>query len=176
MASFVILLTARTARIACSDRHTYIHTYIHTDRQTDRQTHRTTTVTLAAHARRGLTTNCSFNATSSTMYTVVVNATNDVGSNSSMMTFYCKLLNPDWVCTVYALNVQHCMNAEPIYRNNNYIVYMEILPLTICMSCTTCVVHGKSSSTICSIRGTACTIIVTFILTTHNYGHRHCCN
>ena len=26
----------------------------HTDRQTDRQTHRTTTVTLAAHARRGL--------------------------------------------------------------------------------------------------------------------------
>ena len=46
MASFVILLTARTARIACSDRHT--------DRQTDRQTHRTTTVTLAAHARRGL--------------------------------------------------------------------------------------------------------------------------
>ena len=42
MASFVILLTARTARIACSDRHT------------DRQTHRTTTVTLAAHARRGL--------------------------------------------------------------------------------------------------------------------------
>ena len=41
MASFVILLTARTARIACSDRHTYRH--------------RTTTVTLAAHARRGLT-------------------------------------------------------------------------------------------------------------------------
>ena len=52
MASFVILLTARTARIACSDRHTYIHTY----RQIDRQTHRTTTVTLAAHARRGLIT------------------------------------------------------------------------------------------------------------------------
>ena len=25
------LLTARTARIACSDRHTYIHTYIQTD-------------------------------------------------------------------------------------------------------------------------------------------------
>ena len=30
MASFVILLTARTARIACSDRHTYIHTDTHT--------------------------------------------------------------------------------------------------------------------------------------------------
>ena len=41
MASFVILLTARTARIACSDRHTYIHTYRQTDRQTDRQTHET---------------------------------------------------------------------------------------------------------------------------------------
>ena len=50
MASFVILLIACTARIACSDRHTYIHTYIHTDRQT----HETTTVTLSAHARRGL--------------------------------------------------------------------------------------------------------------------------
>ena len=35
MASFVILLTARTARIACSDRHTYRQT----DRQTDRHTH-----------------------------------------------------------------------------------------------------------------------------------------
>ena len=46
MASFVILLTARTARIACSDRHTYI--------QTDRHTHETTTVTLSAHVRRGL--------------------------------------------------------------------------------------------------------------------------
>ena len=42
MASFVILLTVRTARIACSDRHTY------------RQTDRTTTVTLSAHACRGL--------------------------------------------------------------------------------------------------------------------------
>ena len=41
MASFVILLIARTARIAC------VRTY--------RQTHETTTVTLAAHARRGLT-------------------------------------------------------------------------------------------------------------------------
>ena len=41
-ASFVILLIAHTARIACSDRHTYIHT------------HETTTVTLSAHARRGL--------------------------------------------------------------------------------------------------------------------------
>ena len=38
--SFVILLIARTARIACADRHT--------------DTHETTTVTLAAHARRGL--------------------------------------------------------------------------------------------------------------------------
>ena len=45
MVSFVILLIARTARIACVDRHT--------DRQTDRHTHETTTVTLAAHARRG---------------------------------------------------------------------------------------------------------------------------
>ena len=36
MASFVILLIACTARIACSDRHTYI--------QTDRHTHETTTV------------------------------------------------------------------------------------------------------------------------------------
>ena len=50
MVSFVILLIARTARIACSDRHTYIQT----DRQTDRHTHETTTVTLSAHARRGL--------------------------------------------------------------------------------------------------------------------------
>ena len=48
MASFVILLTARTARMACSDRHTYIQT----DKQT--HTHETTTVTLSAHARRGL--------------------------------------------------------------------------------------------------------------------------
>ena len=39
--SFVTLLIARTARIACADRHT--HTY----------THKTTTVTLSAHARRG---------------------------------------------------------------------------------------------------------------------------
>ena len=35
MASFVILQIARTARIACSDRHTYRHT----DRQTDTHTH-----------------------------------------------------------------------------------------------------------------------------------------
>ena len=35
MASFVILLIARTARIACSDRHTYIHT----DRHTHTHTH-----------------------------------------------------------------------------------------------------------------------------------------
>ena len=46
MASFVILRIVRTARIACSDRHTYIHT--------DRHTHETTTVTLSTHARRGL--------------------------------------------------------------------------------------------------------------------------
>ena len=46
MVSFVTLLIARTARIACADRHT--HTYIHT------HTHKTTTVTLSAHARRGL--------------------------------------------------------------------------------------------------------------------------
>ena len=42
MVSFVILLIARTARIACADRHA------------DRQARATTTVTLAAHARRGL--------------------------------------------------------------------------------------------------------------------------
>ena len=53
MASFVILLIACTARIACSDRHAYIQT----DRQTD--THETTTVTLSAHARRGLMTTAS---------------------------------------------------------------------------------------------------------------------
>ena len=43
MASFVILLIARTARIACSDRQT--------DRQTD--THETNTVTLSAHRAEG---------------------------------------------------------------------------------------------------------------------------
>ena len=48
MVSFVILLIARTARIACADRHTYRHTHTHT--------HETTTVTLSAHARRGLIT------------------------------------------------------------------------------------------------------------------------
>ena len=42
--SFVTLLIARTARIACADRHTYTHT------------HKTTTVTLSAHACRGLMT------------------------------------------------------------------------------------------------------------------------
>ena len=42
MVSFVILLVARTARIACADR------------QTDRQNDKPSTVTLAAHARRGL--------------------------------------------------------------------------------------------------------------------------
>ena len=40
--SFVILLVARTARIACADR------------QTDRQNDKPSTVTRAAHARRGL--------------------------------------------------------------------------------------------------------------------------
>ena len=34
---------------------THTHTDRHTHRHTDTQTHRTTTVTLAAHARRGLT-------------------------------------------------------------------------------------------------------------------------
>ena len=43
MVAFVILLVARTARIPC----------VRTDRQTDRQ-NETTTVTLSAHARRGL--------------------------------------------------------------------------------------------------------------------------
>ena len=57
MVSFVILLIARTARIACADRQTDRQTYIQTDRQTDRQTHDTTTVTLTAHVRRGLMTN-----------------------------------------------------------------------------------------------------------------------
>ena len=42
MVSFIILLIARTARIACPDR------------QTDRQNDKPSTVTLAAHARRGL--------------------------------------------------------------------------------------------------------------------------
>ena len=45
MAYFVILLIARTARIACSDRHTYIHTDTHTHTHT--HTHETTTVTLS---------------------------------------------------------------------------------------------------------------------------------
>ena len=49
MASFVVLLIACTARIACSDRHTDRQTHTHT------HTHETTTVTLSAHARRGLT-------------------------------------------------------------------------------------------------------------------------
>ena len=40
--SFITLLIARTARIACADRHTHTHT------------HKTTTVTLSAHAHRGL--------------------------------------------------------------------------------------------------------------------------
>ena len=44
MASFVILLIARTAGIACADRHTYMQTH----------THATTTVTLSAHVCRGL--------------------------------------------------------------------------------------------------------------------------
>ena len=40
--NFRYSLIARTARIACADRQTYTHT------------HKTTTVTLAAHACRGL--------------------------------------------------------------------------------------------------------------------------
>ena len=56
MASFVILLTACTARIACSDRQTDIQTDIQT--QTHTHTHETTTVTLSAHARRGIITDC----------------------------------------------------------------------------------------------------------------------
>ena len=46
MVSFIILLIARTARIACPDRQT--------ERQNDRQNDKPSTVTLAAHARRGL--------------------------------------------------------------------------------------------------------------------------
>ena len=46
MVSFVILLVARTARIACADRQTGRHTHTHT--------HETTTVTLSAQTRRGL--------------------------------------------------------------------------------------------------------------------------
>ena len=42
MVSFVILLIARTARIACADRHTHTHT------------HTRQLLTLSAHARRGL--------------------------------------------------------------------------------------------------------------------------
>ena len=37
------------------DTHTYIHTYIHTYTHTYIHIHRATTVTLAAHAHRGLT-------------------------------------------------------------------------------------------------------------------------
>ena len=37
MVSFIILLIARTARIACPDRHTHIHRHTHTDTHT--QTH-----------------------------------------------------------------------------------------------------------------------------------------
>ena len=48
MVSFVILLVARTARIAWR-----------TDRQTDRQNDKPSTVTLAAHARRGLIMNAN---------------------------------------------------------------------------------------------------------------------
>ena len=43
MVSFILLLIACTARIACV-----------TDTQTDIHTYKTTTVTLAAHAHRGL--------------------------------------------------------------------------------------------------------------------------
>ena len=37
------------------------------------------------------TMNCTFNTTSSTMYTVVITTSNVVGSNSSHLTFDCKL-------------------------------------------------------------------------------------
>ena len=60
MASFVILIIARTARIACLDRHTYRQTDTHT------HTHETTTVTLSAHARRGL-----INSTCNTVIIIV---------------------------------------------------------------------------------------------------------
>ena len=49
MASFVIPLIARTARIASSDIHTYIHTYRQTDRQKDR--HRDTQTHARTHTR-----------------------------------------------------------------------------------------------------------------------------
>ena len=55
MASFVILLIARTARIACADRHT----------------HKTTTVTLSAHARQRLF-NIAANLTFNTMASFVI--------------------------------------------------------------------------------------------------------
>ena len=45
-----MLVSLISRLVACSPR-------IVVDKQTNRQTHRTTTVTLAAHARRGLTTN-----------------------------------------------------------------------------------------------------------------------
>ena len=62
--SFVTLLIARTARIACADRHT--HTYIHT------HTHKTTTVTLSAHARRGLITRQSITVHEMTIQNITV--------------------------------------------------------------------------------------------------------
>ena len=37
------------------------------------------------------TMNCSFNTTSNTTYTVVINVTNLIGTNSTDMTFDCKL-------------------------------------------------------------------------------------
>ena len=46
-----MLVSLISRLVACSPR---IVVDKQTDRQTDRQTHRTTTVTLAAHARRGL--------------------------------------------------------------------------------------------------------------------------
>ena len=66
--SFVTLLIARTARIACADRHTHTHTYIHT------HTHKTTTVTLSAHVRRGLmkTLKCKPSAQFAYNYTINV--------------------------------------------------------------------------------------------------------
>ena len=46
------------------------------------------------------TMNCSFITTSNTMFTVVINATNDAGSNSSMVTFHCKLLKENLKITM----------------------------------------------------------------------------
>ena len=46
------------------------------------------------------TMNCSFITTSNTTYTVVINVTNIVGSDSSMVTFDCKLFKENRTITV----------------------------------------------------------------------------